>query len=526
MTGIFHKDSSYYKSMKNTVYKNASIVTGLSVAERTLGFLYRIVLSRLIGAEGLGLYQVALSLFGLFVTIGTGGIPITVSRMISKCKAEKDLQGEQNALSAGLFGCLLLSLPCALFFGLFGEKMTFLFSDMRSFPVFRILLIGLSLSCVYAVFRGYFWGNKNFLTPSLLEISEEAVMVIVGICLLQAVPSPAVGAERAAWAVVLSYLFSFTASTLCFFARGGRLSSPKKELKPLFNASLPITSVRASASLVTSAVAVLLPAMLVRAGMDEREAVKLFGVVTGMVFPILFIPSTLLGSLSLVLVPELAEDYYRKDFARLKKNILRGLRFAFFLSCALLPFFYALGRDVGLLTFSNQTAGDMIARGGVILLPMRLTMISSSMLNSIGFEKQTFIFFFVGAAGLLLAVLILPPLCGAYAYLIGLGISYVLTAACNLAFLYKKCPFLKKSKGQARDYTPFFTLFASLPFSLLGKLCLRLFAGFLSSFLALFPTAIILTAATLLLYLSLQIIRLPKWKKKAVLFPKNFSSRY
>ena len=148
------------------------------------------------------------------------------------------------------------------------------------------------------------------------------------------------------------------------------------------------------------------------------------------------------------------------------------------------------------------------------------------MLNSIGFEKQTFIFFFVGAAGLLLAVLILPPLCGAYAYLIGLGISYVLTAACNLAFLYKKCPFLKKSKGQVRDYTPFFTLFASLPFSLLGKLCLRLFAGFLSSFLALFLTAIILTAATLLLYLSLQIIRLPKWKKKAVLFPKNFSSRY
>jgi LysM repeat protein len=147
--------------MKNTVYKNASIVTGLSVAERGLGFLYRIVLSRLIGAEGLGLYQVALSLFGLFLTVGTGGIPITVSRMISKCKAEKDLQGEKNALSAGLLGCLLLSLPFALVFGLFGEKMTFLFSDTRSLPVFRILLIGLCLSCVYAVFRGYYWGNKN-----------------------------------------------------------------------------------------------------------------------------------------------------------------------------------------------------------------------------------------------------------------------------------------------------------------------------------------------------------------------------
>ena len=80
--------------MKNTVYKNASIVTGLSVAERGLGFLYRIVLSRLIGAEGLGLYQVALSLFGLFLTIGTGGLPITLSRIIAKNKA--DGNGKDN----------------------------------------------------------------------------------------------------------------------------------------------------------------------------------------------------------------------------------------------------------------------------------------------------------------------------------------------------------------------------------------------------------------------------------------------
>ena len=504
--------------MKNTVYKNASIVTGLSIAERGLGFLYRIVLSHLIGAEGLGLYQVALSLFGLFLTIGTGGIPLTVSRMISKSKAEKNPHGEKNALSAGLLACLLLSLPFAIILWLFGGKMSFLFSDMRSFPVFRILLIGLCLSSMYAVFRGFFWGNKNFLTSSLLEISEEAVMVIAGVALLQAVPSPAVGAEKAAWAVVISYLFSFTASAICFLVYGGRLSSPKKQLKPLFNAAMPITSVRASGSLVTSAVAVLLPAMLIRAGMDEREAVKLFGVVTGMVFPILFIPSTLLGSLSLVLVPELSEDYYRKNFVRLKKNILRGLRFAFFLACALIPLFYALGEEVGLLTFSNATAGSMIKRSGAILLPMSLTMISSSMLNSLGFEKQTFLFFFVGAAALLLSVLILPSLCGAYAYLIGLGASYLLTAACNLVFLYKKCPFLRKREGQVRDYVPFFALFAILPFSLLGKLCLSLSRQFAGDFLCIVITALVVTFATLILYVALQIIRLPAPKKKSRAF--------
>lgn len=502
--------------MKNTVYKNASIVTGLSVAERGLGFLYRIVLSRLIGAEGLGLYQVALSLFGLFLTIGTGGIPITLSRIIAKNKAEGDIQGERNALTAGICASLLLSLPFALLLWTFGGKLPFLFSDARSFPVFRILLLGLCLSSIYAVFRGYFWGNKNFLIPSLLEISEEGVMVIAGTLLLRAVPSPAIGAERAAWAVVLSYLFSFTASTVYFFLCGGKLSSPKKELKPLLNASLPIISVRASASFVNSAVAILLPALLIRAGLEEGEAVKLFGIVTGMVLPVLFIPSTLLGSLSLVLVPELAEDYYHKNFLRLKKNITRGLRFSFFLACALIPFFYALGESIGNLAFSNQIAGEMIQRSAVILLPMSLTLISTSILNSLGFEKQTFLFFFVGAAALLLSILLLSPLCGGYAYLIGLGASYATTAVCNLIFLYHACPFLKKTKGQVRDYTPFLTLFAILPFSLFGQLCVRVFTLFVGSVFCVLMVGCVLSLITFLLYLVLQILPSPfrKFHKK------------
>ncbi|MBQ2702023.1 MAG: oligosaccharide flippase family protein, partial [Clostridia bacterium] len=58
--------------MKNKTYANASIVTVFSTMERGLGFLYRVVLSRLIGAEGLGLYQISLSLFAFFLTIGTG----------------------------------------------------------------------------------------------------------------------------------------------------------------------------------------------------------------------------------------------------------------------------------------------------------------------------------------------------------------------------------------------------------------------------------------------------------------------
>lgn len=496
--------------MKNKVIVSASIVTGLSVAERFLGFLYRIVLSRLLGAEGLGIYQIALSLFGLFAVVGSGGIPVTVSRIISKSKAEQDERGEHRAVSAGITACLLLTLPFCLLLGVFGGKIPFLFSDGRAFPVFRILLLGLAFSSVYAVIRGYFWGNKEFLTPSVLEIAEESVMVIAGIFLLRRVPSPLVGAKKAAWAVVISYLFSFTASLLCFFFKGGKTASPKQTLKPLFSSAMPITAVRASGSLVNSAVAILLPVMLMRAGADHSTAMKLFGVVSGMVLPVLFIPSTIIGSIALVLIPELSEDFYRKNNERLQLNLERGLRFSLLVACVLIPFFYALGTDVGRLAFSNAAAGVMLRKSCLILLPMSLTMISTSMLNAMGFEKQTFAYFFFGAAALLLCIFILPKFCGAYAYIIGLGASYTVTAACNLFCLRKKLPFFKNDGVRHRDYALFIPLFAILPFSALGRLCNRVCKLYFGELFSVFATAIVLALAIFLLYTALGYIPFKK----------------
>ncbi len=499
--------------MENKVYKNASIVTGLSVAERGLGFLYRIVLSRLIGAEGLGLYQIALSLFSLFLTVGTGGIPITVSRMISKCKANGDSAGERRYVSAGLYACLLLTLPVALSLAFFGEKFTFLFSDARCFKVFKILLIGLCFSSIYAVLRGSFWGNKEFLIPSIIEIAEETVMVTAGILLLKNVASPLEGAEKAAWAVVLSYLFSFSLSSLLFFLRGGRLSKPKKELKPLFTSSLPITSVRAGGSLINSAIAVLLPVMLIRSGMGERDALALFGVLSGMVLPLLFIPSTLIGSLSLVLVPELSEDYYRKNYIRLYANLRRGVKFSFLVACAILPFFFTLGYDLGSLAFSNPTAGKMLSYSAPILLPMSLTMITTSMLNSLGFEKQTFLVYFFSAAVLLLCVLLLPCICGGYAYLVGLGASFSINALFNFLFLLKKCP-LYENRGRQTFLKEFLPPFLSVfPLSLIGYFTHGLLSHFLSTPLTLLCTSFVLLLSTCALFFVTGTLRFAPLKK-------------
>ena len=85
------------------LYKSAIIVTIFSVAERFLGFVYRIFLSRNLGAEGVGIYQVALSVFGVLITITASGIPITVSRLIIKNKATNNKNSVNQTISSGIF---------------------------------------------------------------------------------------------------------------------------------------------------------------------------------------------------------------------------------------------------------------------------------------------------------------------------------------------------------------------------------------------------------------------------------------
>lgn len=241
------------------------MVTVFSTVEKALSFFYRIFLSRVIGAEGLGIYQICLSVFAVFLTAASSGIPVTVSRLIAKSSAAGDKKSGNAAVTAGVIATLIFTVPMAivLFFG--RNALGFLFSDERCKDLFLLLLPGLIITSIYAVMRGSFWGNKQFLPYSVIELLEDAVMVVTGCVLVFGVADPVLGAQRATVAVLISYVFSFIVSLFWYFHKGGRFVNPKNQLKPLFSASLPITAMRTSTSVLNSAVAVLLPVLLMNA---------------------------------------------------------------------------------------------------------------------------------------------------------------------------------------------------------------------------------------------------------------------
>ena len=334
-------------------------------------------------------------------------------------------------------------------------------------------------------------------------------MVACGVLLLQSVHSPFEGAKKACVAVVVSYLFSFTASLICLIAHKGKYASPRGYLRPIFSSSLPITAVRASGSLLSSAVAVLLPAAFVRAGLSTSEALTVFGVVSGMVLPVLSVPATLIGSISLVLVPELSEDFYKNRTERLQKNVERGVFSSVLVASVLIALFSAVGNDLGLLLYSNALAGEMIRTCSFILLPMSLTMITTGILNSMNFERQTLAFYFIGASAMLVAILVLPPILGAYAYPAGLALSYFLTALLNLVFLHKQTPI--SSTTIKRSLCAVLCL---LPAALFGRFLLPLFNAFLGASIAVVSTSACVFFFLVLLFAVTGVLRKRKIAQK------------
>ncbi|MGN1103753.1 MAG: oligosaccharide flippase family protein [Candidatus Coproplasma sp.] len=427
--------------MRNNIYRSCAQVTVFSIIEKTLSFIYRIILSRTIGAEGLGIYQICLSVFSVFLTVAATGIPVTVSRLIAKNSATGNPNAKHAVVTSGVLCSLLFTLPIALFLFFGKDLYSFLFPNRDYVNIFLLLIPGLVLTAVYAVIRGSFWGNKQFLPYSIIELTEDAVMVVCG-CILIAFANTAEGGTKAAIiAVLISYIFSFAVSLFWYFFTGGKFVKPDGQFKPLFTASLPVTAMRTSTSILNSCVAMFLPALLTYAcGYSDSQSLAIYGAVLGMSVPVLFTPSPLISSIAVVVAPQLSENFYSKRTDLLKRDIEKTLKGSVLIATVLIPVFFTQGKDIGIFLYNNALSGEIICYFSFMMLPMSLSMITTTVLNSMHYEIRTLIYYFIGAAVMLACIFGLTHFWGIYAYMAGVTINFIITAVLNLRLLKKNCP--------------------------------------------------------------------------------------
>ncbi len=381
--------------MRKNILSALFTLSFFTILDRVLGFLFKIWLSRELGATSLGVYQVALSFFFVLLTATTSGIPLIVSKSTANYRAKNDLINEGGITSASLIvGSVLAVIICVLTLVLF-TPIKNSFADEQSAFVLLFLLPSLLFSAVYSAFRGNLWGRQKYFAVSIVEIIEQVARIIACFLLFY------ISANKLyATAISLSIgcFVSMACVFVCFVRAKGKLYSPKGHILPLIKCSTPITLSRAGSNVTSSLIAIAVPFLLVSSGINETKALALFGSSVGMALPLLYIPITIVGSLAFVMIPALSESVAKNDFVRVNSQISSATSFSIILSSLFVPMFYVLGEQIGLFLYDDLNSGLFLARSAWLLVPLAVENITSSLMNSLDLEKQSFFNYVIGSA--------------------------------------------------------------------------------------------------------------------------------
>lgn len=474
-------------------------VTFFSVATRALGFLLKIYLSRKMSPELLGSYQVAMSIFGVLMTFVSSGIPTVLSRNISYYFGQKDKKAIGSTVTSGLiltgFICTLVSIIVLFFPDLLNK----LFTSNASTEMLKILLPALIFSSIYEVLRGALWGQKRFFAISFTEFIEQVARIIIIIILFETTFVNLSLTNKTALSLSIACIISSLIVIVIYIKNGGNLASPKYEFGKLLKTSTPITAVKTISSAFSSIIAIIIPIKLMDFGFSSSEALSEFGIIMGMTFPLLMIPSTLISSLAVTMIPSISEQSNDFDHLEVKnKSVLRNkinfaLKITVVFSTILLPIYLALGKPICSFIFDNEKAGIYLTAASFLMLPLGLSQITSSILNAIGLELKSLKNYVISALFLIVSILFLPKYIGTYSLIVGYLAMSTISSILNIAMLKKR-----NILGNAYIKTMITMLLISVMCALLGYFISNLISNF---FISIFiSVGVIVVSMAMLIY--------------------------
>lgn len=285
--------------------KQTVILTGVNAVVRALGLAMRVMLSRLLGAEVMGVMELAQSVHMVIIAPLTSGLPAAISRMTAKAATAERLvpmyAGLRITRSVSLVLIPLLWLLSPVFAGLTGD-MRVLPSLWFSAPC--VLILGYS-----AVLNGYCYGTGQSLLPAASELVEQIVRFALTFLMLRQLYSLTAGwlaAVPTAATLIAEIIGLVLVMTSLHTKRSyhGELRDASNQIVKL---AFPTTVSRLIQTLLRSLTAILIPSRLQTSGLAAAEATARLGMLNGMVMPILMLPGVFTSALSMVSLPKIAK---------------------------------------------------------------------------------------------------------------------------------------------------------------------------------------------------------------------------
>ena len=435
-------------SRKQTIIRGTFILTATGFLCRFMGFFYRIFLSHTFGEEGVGLYQLIFPVYSLCFALTAAGLETAKSRTVAQKVSLGRKKEARQILMLGLVLSVLLSCACVLILqgnaAYIAEK---LLGDARCEPLLIPLSYALPFAAIHSCICGYCYGMKETKIPALSQVVEQVTRIIsvyvfylilmkkgddvtITIAVLGLVIGEMLSALYAAKSLTRSsHVLSHLNITYTDFVHRFR------ELMPL---SLPLTANRVLINLLQSIEAISIPARLQLYNHSTSEALSIYGVLTGMALPCILFPSAITSSISIMLMPTVAEIQTtdnQDDMVNIIKKVA-GSCFILGLSCCFI--FLVLGNWMGTVLFGSSTAGKFIITLAWMCPFLYTNSALLSVINGLGKTAYTFL---INSLGLLIrigSVFAAIPLFGIQGYLWGMLASQLIVSICAGIVLKKE----------------------------------------------------------------------------------------
>ncbi|MBQ0124828.1 MAG: polysaccharide biosynthesis C-terminal domain-containing protein [Clostridiales bacterium] len=428
---------------------NALILSAAAIFMRTVSVVFGAYVSGKIGAEGMGLLALTTSAYSFAVTLATSGINLAVTRLVSGALAENNGYGVLCAVKkciayAATFGILSATV---LYFGadFISER---LLSDIRTLKSLKALSFSLPFIAITNVFSGYFTAVRRVYKNALSNVAEQFIKIALTLFFIARYARR--GVEMACFAVVLGMSVSEGASFVYMLvlylydkkkhvSKSGIAQSGKIS-KEMLGIALPVALSAYLRSGLSTAEHILIPRGLEKFGAGSSEALSLYGVVHGMVLPLVLFPSAICATFASLIVPELSElysAYGRRDVGHIKYVVSRSVKFGLIFSVCVSGIMITFADALGEIVYANEIAGKYIRVFGALVPIMYIDTAVDGMLKGLGEQLANMRYNIIDAGASVILVLLLVPRYGINGYVMCVFITETLNAVLSISRLVK-----------------------------------------------------------------------------------------
>lgn len=371
--------------------QGATLLALSGILSRLLGF-YRLLLPRLLGPEGVGLYHMAYPVYAVAIGVSSGGLPVAISKMIADAVARGGHREARRILAASL--ALLTGL------GLIGSALLFFSApwlaqhvtrDVRAaYPIAAVAPAVLLVSGMSAL-RGYYQGYQVMWPTALSQIVEQVARVGALLSLVLLLQPQGISAQAAGAASGAS--FGALGGFLALLAVRGRIRTPQGGERPpatrtilrtLVLLALPITLTGLGVPVMQLVDLVMVPARLAALGLGEHVRTGLYGELSGYAMPLIALPLIISGAIAVALVPSAAASAARGDAAGLARSMRQALRATVLWTLPATAGLYLLATPLTEALFASPSAGSIVQALAPGVLLFALAQVAAAGLQGAG----------------------------------------------------------------------------------------------------------------------------------------------